>query len=179
MIVPEGMTEEDVLRQINKVVLKIAHNYTFPGFVRKDLQQEAFIICMEALSRYTPGRPLENFLSVHLSNRLKNFVRDNHHTDPQSAKGKIVQPAQLNNEHMLLDGSEKFKVDHTKLDMAAMKDCIDRHLPASLRMDYLKVVGDSYLPKKRREQVMDEIKAILVEHGLHKEPVEEPLDEEG
>jgi hypothetical protein len=74
---------------------------------------------------------------------------------------------------MLLDGSEKFKVDATNLDMVAMKSCIDRHLPSSLRMDYLKVVNEAYLPKKRREQVMDEIKEILIEHGLHKEPVNE------
>jgi DNA-directed RNA polymerase specialized sigma24 family protein len=173
MIVPEGMTEEEVMTQIKKVVDKIAHNYTFPGFVIADLKQEAFIICMEALDRYIPGRPLENFLSVHLSNRLKNFVRDNHHTDPTSDKGKIVQPAQLNNEDSLLDGSEKFKVDYTSLDVLAMKSCIDRHLPSSLRMDYLKVVNEAYLPKKRREQVMDEIKEILIEHGLHKEPVNE------
>jgi DNA-directed RNA polymerase specialized sigma24 family protein len=173
MVIPDGMTEESVLMQINKVVDKIAHHYCFPGFVGNDLKQESFIICMEALSRYIPGRPLENFLSVHLSNRLKNFVRDNHHTDPASDKGKIVQPAQLNNEHMLLDGSEKFKVDATNLDMVAMKSCIDRHLPSSLRMDYLKVVNEAYLPKKRREQVMDEIKEILIEHGLHKEPVNE------
>jgi len=173
MLVPEGMEKDEVVDTITRVVNRIAHNYVFPGFVVADLQQEAFIICMEALPRYHPGKPLENFLAVHLSNRLKNFVRDNHHNDPSSDKGKIIQPAQLDNEDLLLDGSEKFKVDSHALDMAAMKSLVDRHLPASLRMDYLKVVNDAYLPKKRREQVMDEVKAILVEFGIDRENEDE------
>ena len=37
------------------------------------------MICMDALNRYDQKRPLENFLSVNLSNRLKNFIRDNHY----------------------------------------------------------------------------------------------------
>lgn len=169
MFIPDGMNEEEVLATITKVVKRISPRYVFSGYVRDDLEQEAFIICMDALPRYVPPRPLENFLSVHLSNRLKNFVRDNHHSDPDSDKGKVVQPAQLENEYLLLDGAEKFKVDHHSLDLSTMIATIDRHLPASMRMDYLKVVNEAYLPKKRREQVMEEVKEILIEHGLQQE----------
>ena len=83
MNIPDGMTEQEVVDQIEKVCNRIAPRYTFYGYALDDIKQEAFIICMEALNRYDNSRPLENFLSVNLSNRLKNFVRDNHfiHTD--------------------------------------------------------------------------------------------------
>ena len=46
---------------------------------------------MEALNRYDEARPLENFLSVNLSNRLKNFVRDNHFVgDEKRRKAKSI-----------------------------------------------------------------------------------------
>jgi DNA-directed RNA polymerase specialized sigma24 family protein len=72
------MTEQQVIDQIKIVVNRIAPKYTFNTYDVDDIKQEAFIICMDALERYDNKRPLENFLSVHLSNRLKNFVRDNY-----------------------------------------------------------------------------------------------------
>ena len=86
MHIPDNMTKDQVVDQINVVVNRIAPKYTFYGYQADDLKQEAFIICMEALPRYDAKRPLENFLSVHLSNRLKNFVRDNHFTSNEEQK---------------------------------------------------------------------------------------------
>ena len=78
MKIPQGMTEQEVVSQITKVCDRIAPKYTFYGYTVDDIKQESFMICMDALKRYDENRPLENFLSVNLSNRLKNFVRDNH-----------------------------------------------------------------------------------------------------
>jgi len=103
MNLPEGMTETEVIAQINTVVDRIAPKYTFYGYTTDDIKQEAFIICIEALNRYDPSKPLENFLSVNLSNRLKTFVRDNYFTGNTSeARKKLVQPAQLDYETALL-----------------------------------------------------------------------------
>ena len=98
MKIPPSMTHQQVVDQIQVVVNRIAPKYTFYGYEADDLKQEAFIICMDALDRYEDGRPLENFLSVHLSNRLKNFVRDNHYTKDEEEKARVVMPGQLPNE---------------------------------------------------------------------------------
>ena len=42
---------------------------------------------------------------------------------------------------------------------------LDRKLPAHYRADYLKIVNDVYVPKKRKEEVLDLIYYILEEHG--------------
>ena len=49
MKIPKGMTEDQVVNQINKVCDRIAPRYTFYGYTVDDIKQEAFIICMEAL----------------------------------------------------------------------------------------------------------------------------------
>ena len=101
MHVPSNMTEQEVIDQIQIVVDRIAPKYTFYGYQRTDLIQEAFIICMEALPRYDETRPLENFLSVHLSNRLKNFVRDNYFQADENEKEKQLDPMITRYEHLV------------------------------------------------------------------------------
>ena len=117
MVIPEGMTEEQVVDQINVVVNRMAHKYTFHGYTVDDIKQEAFIICMEALNRYDGIRPLENFLSVNLSNRLKNFIRDNHFFgyNEEDERHNILQPAQLDFEDNIIDGQEKFAYSYDQI----------------------------------------------------------------
>ena len=164
MKVPPNMTEAQVIAQINAVVNKIAPKYTFYGYETEDIKQESFMICMDALERYDPSRPLENFLSVHLSNRLKNFVRDNYFMKNEDEKRRIVMPGQLANENALVDYRESDrKID--KIDYQHMVKVLDFKLPADYRADYLKIVNDVYVPKKRKEEVLALIQEIMGEHG--------------
>lgn len=170
MNIPEGMTEEQVIDQIQVVVDRIAPKYTFYGYTVDDIKQEAFIICIEALNRYDPTRPLENFLSVNLSNRLKTFVRDNYMTGQTSeARRRLVQPAQLEYEDSIIDEDEKFGNSYEQLDLQAMAGAIDQYMPANIRMDYLKLISDVYVSKQRREEVIGIVKQILEEHGYYHE----------
>lgn len=162
MHVPLNMTEQEVIDQINIVVDRIAPKYTFYGYEVADIKQESFIICMEALPRYDEDRPLENFLSVHLSNRLKNFVRDNHFITDEPDKAKIVMPGQLSNEEHVLDSREEHV---SRIDYKQMSHVLDLKLPAQYRSDYLKIINDVYIPKKRKTEVLDIIEQILQEHG--------------
>ena len=50
MKIPKGMTEQEVIDQIEVVCNRIAAKYTFYGYTADDIKQEAFIICMEALN---------------------------------------------------------------------------------------------------------------------------------
>ena len=171
MVIPEGMTEEQVVDQINVVVNRMAHKYTFHGYTVDDIKQEAFIICMEALNRYDGIRPLENFLSVNLSNRLKNFIRDNHFFgyNEEDERHNILQPAQLDFEDNIIDGQEKFAYSYDQIQLNDMSDIIDKYLPANLRMDYLKMKSEIYISKHRREEIVACVKTILEEHGYDEE----------
>lgn len=170
MNIPAGMTETEVTSVIKTVVDRIAPKYTFYGYTVDDIKQEAFIICIEALNRYDPSRPLENFLSVNLSNRLKTFLRDNYFTGQTSeARKKLAQPAQLEFEDSIIDEQEKFGNSYEQLDLQSMADAIDKFMPANARMDYLKLINEVYVNKQRREEVINIVKTILEEHGYYHE----------
>ncbi len=162
MKIPKHMTEQQVVDQINIVVNRISARYTFHGYEVEDIKQEAFIICMDALERYDPSRPLENFLSVHLSNRLKNFVRDNFYTKDEEEKKKILKPSSLSYEDYV---PHEDKVEDDKIDAQALQKTIDMKLPAEYRADYLKIINDVYVPKKRREEIISIIKELIDEEG--------------
>jgi len=170
MNIPDNMEEQEVLDTIELVCNRIAPKYTFYGYSTDDLKQEAFIICAEALNRYDGIRPLENFLSINLSNRLKTFVRDNFFiSSSHEGRKRVSQPAQLDFENSLVDHSEFYEDSYDKLDMMEKVRLVDKYIPASLRMDYLKVVNDVYISKQRKEEVIAIIKGILEEHGFHVE----------
>ena len=167
------MTEEETLDHINKVVNRISPKYVFYGYTLDDMKQESFLICMDALDKYDNNRPLENFLSVCLSNRLKNFVRDNHFLQEEQEKGKIVQPGQLENDHTIVDHEEKYSIDEDYIDYVDIVEKLDKEIPASIRMDYLKIVHEVSLPKNRRLEVMSYINYILQSYGYLEETDEE------
>lgn len=166
MKIPPNMIEDEVLRVIEKVINKTAAKYTFYGYTVDDIKQESFIICIDALQRYDSKRPLENFLSVNLSNRLKNFIRDNHFiSNSDDERIKVLQPAQLDYEETLLDENEKYAVDEEHFDYLYISTNIDRLLPASMRMDYLKMIAGVYLPKARKEEISKRILEIMEDCG--------------
>ena len=170
MNIPKGMTEQQVIDQINIVCNRIAPRYTFYGYTVDDIKQESFIICMEALNRYDGIRPLENFLSVNLSNRLKNFVRDNHFVGSDNEeRQKVYQPAQLDYEDYIVDEENKFAISYEDMQSKEMVIIINKYLPAAMRMDYLKMINDVYITKQRREEVTTCILELLEEHGYHEE----------
>ena len=170
MKVPSGMTENEVVEQIEKVCNRIAPRYTFYGYTLDDIKQESFIICMEALSRYDNKRPLENFLAVNLSNRLKNFVRDNHfiHND-NGDRVKILKPAQLDHENAIVDEEEKFSVTIEAIENKNMAEIVNSKMPANVRLDYLRMINDVYITKQRKEEIIEIIYEILQEHGYNEE----------
>lgn len=156
MKIPKNMTEDQVIDQILKVVDKIAPKYAFQGYEVDDIKQEAFIICIDALERYDENRPLENFLSVNLSNRLKNFVRDNYSFSNNQERRNILSPIQLAYEENIID-----KNLHDKISAADLEDLILDKLPAKYRSDYLKYVQDVPIPKKNKDELFEVLRKIL------------------
>lgn len=90
MFLPAGMTEDQVLAIIEKVVIEFAESYTFGYYELDDIKQEARMEAIKALPKYDPNdsngnptRPLANFLFSHVKNRLLNLRRNKYkRTDP-------------------------------------------------------------------------------------------------
>ena len=170
MKIPKGMTEQGVIDQIQKVCDRISPKYTFYGYTADDLKQESFIICMEALNRYDEARPLENFLSVNLSNRLKNFVRDNHFIGTENEdRVKLFQPAQLEYENNIIDEDNTFSTSYEDIELKDMAKLINEYIPPYMRMDYLRMLSDVYITKQRKQEIIETIQEILEEHGYHED----------
>ena len=170
------MTETEVLAIMTTVVNRIAHKYRFGYYDIEDIKQEAFIIAMEARDRYDEGRPLENFLAVHVSNRLKNFKRDNFFrpdyvppsgkiTNDNNTKRFLMEPLDIDNirdEHERNMRGEENIVD--ELAQKELMNIVDTYLDMGLRSDYLRILHGVYVPKPRREQIYEAIMQILREH---------------
>jgi DNA-directed RNA polymerase specialized sigma subunit len=158
MKLPKNMKEEEVVKQIMTIVDRIAPKYAFNGYSVEDIKQESFIICMDALDRYDPTRPLENFLSVHLSNRLKNFVRDNYFTkNDDETKKRLLNAKSIISEDVSVEETDYIE----QVDLGDIKHIIDRDLPMSYRGDYLKIINNVYVPKKRRAEVLSVLKQLV------------------
>ena len=171
------MTKSDVLEIINKICDRYAYKFKFGYFEPEDIKQEAFMIAMDALEKYDASHPLENFLAVAVKNRLNNFKRDKYYRQTQM-NGDDKQE-QLNNSKKFLmdtldidnirDEKEKsMRLENdfiTHIDNQELLEIIDEHLSVDFRSDYLRIRDGTYVPKPRREQIMEEIMQILKDHG--------------
>ena len=78
MRVPSGYSEQEVLDIIEIVSNRLAYRFRFGYHDTDDLKQQAFLEALKGLEKYDGKHRLENFLSVHIKNRLCNFKRDNY-----------------------------------------------------------------------------------------------------
>ena len=178
MRVPKGMTESEVLDVINKICDRYAYKFQFGYFEPDDIRQEAFIIALDAIDRYEEGRPLENFLAVHVKNRLNNFKLDKYYR--QNKKKDDDRQAQLNNSKKFLmepldisnirdENERNMRDDNDFVDLIANSELlglIDEKLDVTYRSDYLRMRDGAYVPKPRREEITQEINRILGETGF-------------
>lgn len=76
MKIPPSYTEEQVLSVINNISGKLAKKFQFAYYTEEDIRQEIVYAAIKGLEDYDNVRPLENFLYVHVRNRLLNLKRD-------------------------------------------------------------------------------------------------------
>jgi len=176
MKIPKGMTESEVLEVIDKIADRYAYKFRFGYFEADDIRQEAKIIAMDALERYEEGRPLENFLAVHVKNRLNNFKRDKYYRQTKvdsntqekhnNSKKHLMEPLDINN--IRDENEENMRINDTfvdDFDQQEIFDIINENLDVGFRADYLRIRDGCYVPKPRRERILQEIDIILRENG--------------
>ena len=70
-------TLDEAFPVIDKLAKSRSANGAFAYYESKDVYQEVWCMCLEAMERYNPTiGPIENYLVRHVTNRLKNLKRD-------------------------------------------------------------------------------------------------------
>lgn len=157
----------DQLETILKVIDRIAPKYVFGYYQLDDIKQESYIICLEALEKYDQSRPFENFVSKHLSNRLKTLIRDKYtRSNLESAKHERLNKSKRN--LVDLQSYESHAVVYEedlceKMSTAEAVDIVMEQLPPSMRNDYLRIANGVSVQSIKKAALYKKIKEILGE----------------
>lgn len=150
------MQEQDKkMKLIYNICLRVSRKFKIPGYEPEDLFQECFILAMDAMNRYDGVSPLENFLSVHLRNRMINFNRD-----------KYLRRRELFDTTNVDFKREDLTVNETgfaEVDATEVFDKIDRELPSEMREDYLRLQDDAKIPAQRKRKLIKVLQEICQE----------------
>ena len=150
-----------------RVIERIAPRYTFGYYDVDDIKQESYIICMEGLSKYDNSRPFENFISKHLSNRLKTLIRDKY------SRSNIESPKheKLNqNKKNLMDlksSDGQFKIfEEDIIEKMSTNEAIDKimqELSPSMRNNFYRLANGVSIQSSKKNALFNKIKEILGE----------------
>ena len=169
-------SQTEVIRRIAK---KLAPKFTFGIHSVEDIEQEAFIMGLEALPYYDAERGnFSTFIYHHINNRLKNFKRDHYYreqficylcqgNDPECdnclrRKWREENKLRLTECIPIEDVSPSY--DDNPLDKIVSDEIfsiIDDNLPIELRGDYLRWKDGASLPHMRKQKVEQFLITIL------------------
>lgn len=179
-----GLTTVEAADAVLAIILKVANrhapHFTFGYFEADDIEQEAVILALEILGagKYDFARPLENFLFVHIRNRLCNFIRANYvrlekpcaccnYDTPKpcvrfsdwlkrnNLRRSLMSPGDMPDQIMVEN-----TIDHT-IACHELEDRLDAGLPPQLRADYLRVRSGLRIPKQRNLVLQAAVREVL------------------
>lgn len=149
--------DPETFNTINIICNRFKNKYSFAHYLPEDIYGEAFIIAMDGLTRYDGKAPLENFLSVHVSNRLKNLVRKHYSPSKQNLVNAIgLQSVDDSGEtRMFYEGDSKH------IFSKELEEYIDQNLEAKYRLDYMKLLDGEQIIPTRRKALKEELHRIM------------------
>ena len=183
MRIPNGLTEEQVIKVIKKVIHILAPSFVFGYFTLEDIKQEAFIIAMDGLERYD-GRKnsrkvkcreerLMRFLSVHMRNRLHNLVRKHYFRfeKPKDEslmgdwerqaefKKNLMNPWDVDDvpDYQLGDGTD-FEREYDEKDFI---EHIERKMGDDIRNDFRRLISGVFISESRKAAVQKVVADII------------------
>lgn len=153
------------LKMIQEIATRLSNKYVFGYLDKDDIIQEAVIFGLEAYDRWDGVRPLENFISVHMSNRLKNFKRDNYFrlgledSSPKRQKSNetkksLMRPAPIHSFSLFTEES---------IDNQDSVDFLMSKMAPLIKNDFLRMSNGVTITKGRKQAVIDSVKEILGE----------------
>lgn len=169
MLKLKNYTEDEILEIIDNVSSRYAQKYSFGYYEPDDIKQEAFILSLEALEKYDEVRPLENFLAVHIRNKLITFIRNNYYrTDYSSAVGEAVNDSKRKIMNMLdislVNAENESRMTRefglNEIYTEELMDILDYNLHPHFREDYHKYLDGFKLTSAREENLLNHLKEI-------------------
>lgn len=176
------MNQETVLIVIQKISKRLSRKFTFGFNDQEDIEQDVYIYSIEALEHYDPSRPLENYLTVYVSNRLKNEKRNKYHridyvcsscgnTDNgcsvcqkyhrrNNAKKSLMEPLDISQIRGIFEKAVSYYTEN-ETEVKEILELIDANLESSYREDYLKMRSGVKISNFRRRAIIKRINEII------------------
>jgi len=194
MMIPEGYTEQEVLDIMERISGKLANKFKFGYHEIDDMKQQASMYAWEGIEKYDGVRPLENFLWVHVRNRLFNYKRNNY-ARPDKPCNDCPLNAYIDHRCTAYDNimncehyskwenrnqakrnlmSTKEHVDYIDpiserpedFSSKEIYDIIDKNMPVEMRESWIRFSKRLKLPKAKRDAILEVIQEIFKEHGI-------------
>ena len=189
MYIPKGYTEEEILKLIDDVVIKLAHHFVFSYYEIDDMIQEGRIFALEALPRYNPKNKqrcsLTNFLRIHVRNRFINLQRNKYYRQQPPCNNceyydndcvlcrdeetceRLKKWLTINSRKKDLaetsEGADINVFDDFDIDKQELFEYIERRIPMELRGDFLRLIEGVVLAPHRRKRLINTIIDILAD----------------
>lgn len=195
MEIPDGYSEEEVLEIIARISVKLSGKFKFGYHEHEDMKQQAALFAWQGLEYYDGIRPLENFLWVHVRNRLYNLKRNNY-SRPEKPCDNCPFSAYINHQCKKYDSmndcdiySKWIKRNQTKKNLMSTKSCdnpvydkkptiddqvfakeifelVDSCIPVSFREDWVRFINKIKISKSKRQILIEKINEILKDNGI-------------
>jgi RNA polymerase sigma factor (sigma-70 family) len=150
-----------------KVINRIAPKYTFGYYDVDDIKQEAYIICFEALEKYDPSRPFENFISKHLSNRLKTLIRDKYsRSNIDSPKHEKLNQSKKNLMDLKSSDGNYNAFEENIIEKISTDEAVEilmKELPPSMRNNFYRLANGVSIQSAKKQNLFKKVKEILGE----------------
>ena len=189
----EKKLPDDASEIIERVSSRLGQKFRFGYHTIDDMKQQAALFAWEGINdSWDDSRPLENFLWIHVRNRLYNFKRNNY-CRPEKPCDSC--PLYVNHECTKFDNmldchlykgwtdrntakrnlmssySTVYEKEHesSALDKLFTKDIIntvEENLHVYFREDWIRFINNLKLPKIRKDRLLEEVVTILKENGI-------------
>lgn len=151
--------ENEFLEIVERISQKLSRTFIFGYHTIEDMKQQCYLEALKGLEKYDQSRPLENFLWIHIRNRLFNYKRDNY-TRPDrvnESKKDLISPAK----EQPVPIQDKCNEPSFLLHNRDLINKIDDEISMNNRDNWIKIKNGIKLPKLKREKLIDEIRLIL------------------
>jgi len=195
MKIPNNYDEHEVIEIIQTIANKLATKFKFGYHDIEDMKQQAMLFACEGLENYDGIRPLENFLWVHVKNRLYNFKRNNY-SRPNKPCDNCPFKAYVNGEctkyadmtscdlyAKWIARNDKKKTlmstyEYHDINFSATEDfidsitskrifnLIDQNIPIHMREDWIRFINKAKLTKSKKDILLEYIQSIISENDI-------------
>lgn len=153
-----GVKESVFLDTVKLVARGLKNKFEFGIYDSDDIEQEIFIISLDAMKHYNHDYPLDNFLRVNAKNRLITLKRDKFFRPDAKHKEKKQK---LNSADSIQNTEIFEKLYEEDVECNDLLEMIEQQLPANMREDYLKLLAGVKLTKIKRDRLINEVLTII------------------